>query len=113
MPQRIAKEENVTDRRQQERMPLLLDVQWESLSGKHSARITDISRGGCYIESLGQVTVGETIRFKIQLPTGRSMSLGGKVMYHHPNLGFGVCFDDLTEQDHNALAQLLEVLAEV
>jgi hypothetical protein len=94
-------------------MPLLLDVQWESLSGKHSARITDISRGGCYIESIGQVTVGETIRFKVQLPRGRSLSLGGKVSYHHPNLGFGVCFDELTELDQNVLAQLLGVLAEV
>jgi hypothetical protein len=102
----------VSNRRQQERLSLLIDVQWESLSGKHSARITDISRGGCYIESIGQVTLGETIRFKIPLPTGGSISLGGKVIYYHPNLGFGVRFNDLTEQDENALAQLM-VLAEV
>ena len=98
---------NGRERRRYPRVSLLLDVRWESLSGRHSARTTDVSLGGCYIESIGQVTVGEQIRFEIQLPTGRWMPLRGEVLYHHPNLGFGVRFIGLTEEEETLLARMI------
>ena len=93
--------------RRHQRVPLILEVRWESLSGKHTARTTDISPGGCYIETIGQVTVGEQVGFEIQLPTGNWMPLLGEVVYRHPNLGFGLRFIGLTEQDQNVLTQTL------
>ena len=105
---KLLKGELVTDeRRRYRRASRLLEIRWEDLSGKYNARITDISPDGCYIESIGKVTVGQQIRFETQLPTAGWMPFRGEVVNHHPNLGFGVRFIGLTEQDKRALAQIL------
>jgi hypothetical protein len=96
------------ERRDAERVPLRLELRWESLSGKHTARISDMSMGGCYVETIGQVTVGELIRFEVQLPTGRQMPLVGEVVYHLPAMGFGLRFRSLTETQRQMIASLLE-----
>lgn len=94
--------------RRDRRYPLPLEVHWESLSGKYEARIGDISLGGCYVESLAQVTIGEQIQFEIQLPTGGQMPLRGEVVYHHANLGFGIRFANLSVMERNVLAHVIE-----
>lgn len=96
------------ERRHHERVLLPLEVRWEGQSGRHTARISDLSLGGCYIETLGQVTVGESLTFEIQLPTQNWMPLSGKVVYHHPNLGFGVQFAQLSDLESNVLVDLIE-----
>ncbi|MBD0371685.1 MAG: PilZ domain-containing protein [Pyrinomonadaceae bacterium] len=96
------------ERRGEERVPLMLDLRWESLSGKHTARISDMSLGGCYVETIGQVTVGEVIRFEVQLPTGRWMPLIGDVVYHLPGMGFGIRFRTLTEGQRQMIDSLLD-----
>lgn len=96
------------ERRGEERVPLALDVRWESLSGKHSARISDMSLSGCYIETMGQAAVGEMIRFEVQLPTARWMPLVGEVVYYLPSMGFGVRFRTLTESQREMIASLLD-----
>jgi len=53
------------------RASLMLEIRWEDLSGRYNARITDIGINGCYIESIGQVTIGQQIRFEIRLPHGK------------------------------------------
>ncbi len=62
------------DRRKHKRAPLLLDMVWEGGAGKYEARTGDIGVGGCFIDSIGQVTVGENINFKLCLPGGRVYS---------------------------------------
>jgi hypothetical protein len=93
----------LSERRSSQRAPLLLEVRWESLSGKHSARATDISLSGCYIESIGQVTVGEKIHIEIQLPSGSWMPLQGEVVYRQDHLAFGLRFIGLTDQEQEML----------
>lgn len=98
------------ERRTEERVPVLLDLRWQSLSGKHVARISDMSTSGCYVETMGQVTVGELIRFEVQLPTGRWMPLVGEVVYHLPGMGFGLRFRTLTESQKELVRSLLEYM---
>lgn len=100
------------ERRRDERVPLALDVRWESLSGKHSARISDMSLSGCYVEAMGQVSVGEIIRFEVQLPTGRWLPLIGEVVYHLPAMGFGLRFRSLTSTQREVIASLLDFVKE-
>lgn len=95
------------ERRQEQRFPVPLEVRWESLSGKHAARVSDLSLSGCYIESLAHVSPGEEIHFEIQLPTGFWMPLRGTVVYHQPTLGFGVSFVHLTTMERNVLSRVL------
>jgi hypothetical protein len=96
------------EQRREERVPLILDVRWEGLSGAYAARISDISLGGCYVESIGQVTVGEEVRFEVQLPTGRWMRLKGVVVHHLSHLGFGVEFTGLTMMERNLLTHVID-----
>lgn len=98
----------INDLRRYKRVPLILEVRLESLSGNHTARTGDISLGGCYIESLGTVTPGEYIIFAVQLPTGRWIRLHGEVAYYLPNMGFGVRFTNIPEIERNMLAQLID-----
>ena len=96
------------ERRREERVSLMLDVRWENLSGKHTARISDLSLSGCYVETLGQVTVGEVVRFEVHLPTGRWMPLIGEVVYQLPAMGFGLQFRTMTRMQREVLASLLD-----
>ena len=97
------------ERRSEERVPLPLEVAWESDSGKqHSSRISDISMSGCYVESLGQITVGERVRFKIEMALGKWLPLSGVVVYSHPQIGFGVSFTTMTEGVKSQLADLIQ-----
>src|SRR5688500_12149253 len=101
-------EKSNQDRRAEERVPLPLEVAWSSDSGKqHSSRISDISMSGCYVESLGQINVGERIHFKIELALGKWIPLSGVVVYVHPQIGFGVSFTTMTECVKSQLASLI------
>lgn len=80
------------NRRSHERLRLPLEVQCEVQSGKYAARLHDLSPGGCYIESIGQVTDGERVTFRVQTPAGVWLVLHGVVAHHQPHKGFGVRF---------------------
>jgi PilZ domain-containing protein len=96
------------DRRTYERVFLPLEARWMGQSGRHKARVSDISLGGCYIESLGDVTIGEIIRFEIQMPTEKWMPLHGEVAYQHPGMGFGVRFRALSELQRKLVESVIE-----
>lgn len=96
------------EQREFQRARFPMEMRWEGLSGRHVARIYDISLGGCYVETLGQVTQGERIKFEIQLPTGRWLRLQGEVVHVQPNMGFGLRLPHLSEQDRSMLSHLLE-----
>jgi hypothetical protein len=96
------------DRREEKRKEMTLDVRWEGGSGRHTARISDLSLGGCYLDTLGQVAVGEIIGLEIKLPSGEWLPLRGSVAFHHPGLGFSVCFTFLTDEEQYQLKQLID-----
>jgi hypothetical protein len=98
------------ERRSAERVTLMLDLRWQSLSGKHTARISDMSLGGCYVETMAQVTMGEVIRFEVQLPTGRWLPLVGEVVYHLPGMGFGLQFRSMAETQRQVVMSLLDYM---
>ena len=95
------------ERREEERVPVSLEVRWEGDSGRHTARVSDISMGGCYLDTLGPAAPGEIVSLNIKMPSGEWLALRGEVAFHHPNLGFSVCFTFLTEEEQHQLAQLI------
>lgn len=99
--------------RHYERVMLPLEVRWEdSLSGKHTARVSDVGLGGCYVESLAQVSVGEHIRFEVQLPKGGWMPLRGEVVHVQPSQGFGVRFTEQRMMERNLLEHFIKAVRE-
>jgi uncharacterized protein (TIGR02266 family) len=95
------------ERRQDVRVPLLIEVSWEAKAGNYEARTSDLSTGGCFVDTIAQVTLGEEVHFKLQLPGGNWMELQGQVTYAYPNVGFGVRFINLSEEDKKTLEGLI------
>jgi hypothetical protein len=94
-------------KRKYPRVRVPLEARWQGQSGKYEARVDEIGMGGCYIESLGQVTAGERIVFQVQTPDGRWLVLHGEIAYHHPAMGFGVRFLPLAPPTARRLAEII------
>ena len=95
------------ERRSEKRIATNLPAKWESLSGTYEARIEDISLGGCFVNTRGQVQVGEVIRVNIKLPSGEWLPLRGEVAYCQPAIGFGLLFTFVTDDEESALRELV------
>ena len=95
------------DRRSDERVSLNLPVRWDGLSGTSEARIEDLGLGGCFVNSRGHVDVGELVGLEIKLPSGEQLQLRGEVTSFQPGIGFGVVFPFLTEDEEEALRELI------
>jgi len=95
------------DRRSEKRLDVCLDAVWDGKSGNYIARVTDLSEGGCYIDTMGEATNGEILRLKLQLPDGAWLNLIGEVAHQSPPMGFGMKFVDLTEAQLEMLRSLI------
>jgi hypothetical protein len=85
-----------TDRRSVLRCPLVASVEVIDLhSGTRlSARISELSVGGCYVDALTPFPEGTLVRLRIVRDQGAFES-NGKVVYTHANFGMGVAFIDV------------------
>jgi hypothetical protein len=99
-------EGNGRERREDERARVSLEAWWEGLSGRHEARVSDISMGGCYVDSPGYVEVGELVVFAIKRPDGRWLELRGRVITSEPNVGFSLVYTYLTDEEQQELKRL-------
>ena len=89
----------MSERRRLGRVEAYIEVLWEGASGRYEARTGDINTGGCFIDSIGEVAVGEIIPFKLRLPNEEWIELKGEVAYKYPNAGFGVRFVNISSED--------------
>ena len=97
----------IEDRREEERKNVSLEVRWEGGSGHHTARVSDLSLGGCYLDTLGQVEVGEIVGLELKLPDGSWLPLRGSVAFYQPGLGFSICFNFMTDEEQYLLLQVI------
>lgn len=97
------------ERRSRPRLSVSLDAVWDGDGEKHSARVTDLSEGGCYLDTVGEVLAGEIVAFRVLMPDDDWLYLEGEVRHHRHNLGFGVQFVDLNEEQTEKLMQLIEL----
>ena len=94
--------------RQEERKPYLEEVELNFASGKRLARVSDISMGGCYVDSIAAIPVGETLTLGIARNGVGIMELSGKVAYVLEGFGFGVQFIALTENQTKFLKEITD-----
>jgi len=99
------------DRRKRPRLSVSLDAMWDSSTDAHKALITDLSEGGCYLDSVGEVRRGEIVGFRVLLPDDDWLYLEGEVR-HHSAEGFGVQFVELNEEQTTKLQWLLSLAKE-
>jgi hypothetical protein len=95
------------NRRSTERVSTNLPARWDGLSGRNEARIEDLSIAGCFVNTQGRVDVGEIVGVEIRRPSGEWLQLRGEVASFIAGTGFGVLFSFLTDDEEQALRELI------
>ncbi len=93
--------------RHDDRIGVPMEIVLDSSSGKREARIGDLSLGGCYIDSIAGVTQGENVRFRLTLPDTGSAEMSGTVVYVHERIGFGLRFDEMSDEKREVLRKVI------
>jgi hypothetical protein len=99
------------ERRSSPRLNVSLEAVWDTESDNHPALITDLSVGGCYLNTVGEIRVGETVGFRVLLPDGDWLYAEGEVR-HHSMAGFGVSFIELDDEQTKKIEWLLRIAEE-
>ena len=94
------------DRRRHPRRGVLLDCRIEGTSARATLRITDLSVGGCYVDTRFPVSIGSKITVRVLADP--EVVLPGRVTSAQPGFGFGVAFDELPDA---TCTQLLTLMA--
>ena len=96
-------------RRKVARVATDLPVEWGLTPRyEHHGKITSLSRGGCLLQTEAiQPLFGKTIHIRIPLPERDWWEVRGEVLYYLRDVGFGVEFSGLTEQDSATLRALM------
>ena len=95
------------ERRAHHRVTTQLTVMWEGLLTNNYALMTDVSRGGCYIDSAGRVSLDEQIRVDAILLSQAHLHLEGSVAHREWPLGFGLRFANLTDEKAALISQVV------
>lgn len=99
----------MNERRNEERIQVCIDAVWDG-SGSFTVRITDLSEGGCFVDTTGETSIGERLTFRVELPEGNRLELTGVVAHQMRPVGFGLRFVNLTEQQREELRSFIEYL---
>jgi hypothetical protein len=97
----------MSDRRREDRLEVCLDAVWDGKSGNYTARVTDLSEGGCYLDTMGEALSGEIVSFKLHMSGADWLDLTGEVAHQCPPMGFGLRFVDLTDEQLEKLRSLI------
>jgi PilZ domain-containing protein len=96
------------DRRNHDRTAINLRARWEGISGQQECRIGDLAMGGCFVDSMSRVEIGELVSLEIELPSGEWLPLQGEVTTCQEGIGFGLQFTTLTKAKESALRELVK-----
>jgi hypothetical protein len=85
----------MADRRASPRYPLVLVVEITDLvlGDKSSARTSDVSKTGCYIDTLSPLPHGSQVHIRLQRGN-EDFETDGQVVYVSPGLGMGIRFNE-------------------
>lgn len=93
--------------RKHERTEIVREIVLESSAGKRPSRISDMSMGGCYIESITNFRMGEAVTFDLSSSGGEVLRFSGNVAYVLDGFGFGLTFTNLTPNHITFLSRAL------
>ena len=97
------------DKRNDQRIAFIAAVEvTEAATGTRlSARTSDLSRSGCYIDTLNPTPSKTAVRLRLS-HNGEELEIPGRIVYVSPGLGMGVRFDEeLTAQQSHVLTRWL------
>lgn len=83
--------------RTSKRAPVAIEIVLDSSAGGRSTRISDLSVGGCFVETINTYRPGETISFDLKDTNQVALKFNGVVAYSLDSIGFGLKFTGLNE----------------
>lgn len=90
------------DRRRAPRIPRMIEILFQSDSPPMTARLTDISEQGLFVDVPNPLSAGSrvTLRFRLtSAPEETPLVVEGKVAWHQQTVGMGVEFVQLSDED--------------
>lgn len=75
-----------------------------------SGTITSIGLRECFVKTKAIVIEGQSLHVRVWTPENCWLRLSGRVKYHMERVGFGVVFQELSEDQLVALSRLVEQL---
>ncbi|MBV9926208.1 MAG: PilZ domain-containing protein [Acidobacteria bacterium] len=75
-----------------------------------SGTITSIGPKECFVKTKAIVIEGQHLHLRVWTPANCWLRLAGRVKYHMERVGFGVVFQDLSDEQLTDLARLVEQL---
>ncbi len=77
---------------------------------KSSARVSELSARGCYIDSINPLPKDTSVRLRIRYGCS-NCEFAGTVIYTHAGFGMGVVFNELSGEQRSTLDVWLDELA--
>lgn len=77
------------------------DVHWD-------VRLTDISEGGCFVDTLVPLGPGSAVIVKVKDASGE-LQVPGKILYGQQTIGSAICFDPL---EPSTRLRILKIVAD-
>jgi uncharacterized protein (TIGR02266 family) len=103
------------DKRNFERRTLLSEIRYVSNSPELRARISDISVGGIFVDTVNPLDLGAPVQFKLSLPVGdgeREIEGEGKVTWRQETVGMGIQYTRMRRDDWEAIRSYVSSLEE-
>jgi hypothetical protein len=96
------------ERRRSPRFPFIAsaEVLEENNGSRLSARVSDISTLGCYVDTINPLPNGTSVRLKI-FSESQSFEAAATVAYSHAHLGMGLRFSEVPPNSINVLREWL------
>jgi hypothetical protein len=88
-----------------------IDCRVEELSPGLSMRVSELSLGGCFVDTRTALGTGGRVTITAALPSSEVL-FTGTVLYNLSGYGFGVGFDGLPERTHQQLEEFLQQAAQ-
>jgi PilZ domain-containing protein len=67
-----------------------------------TGRCSDLSMGGCYVDTLAPFAVGSPLRIVVR-HDAREFHANGAVTYAHPSMGMGIAFKEIKDDSKDVL----------
>jgi uncharacterized protein (TIGR02266 family) len=102
-----------SDRRSASRIPHLVEIRYSSDSPVLTARVTDLSEKGLFVDSRSPLPEGSPVTFSFTLNNSRDNPItgDGKVVWRQEAVGMGIEFTGLSDEDRAKIRQFIGKLA--
>src|SRR5438445_13123242 len=100
-----------SERRRSPRYPIIADAEVIEIASdtELSAKTSDLSAGGCFLDMLNPSLEGTEIMVRITHENSTFTALG-RVVFLFPNMGMGVMFTSVDAEHQEYLLKWLEIL---